>query len=218
MPLPCASVIANCAGRSFSWVAAWRGVLAARFPGLPNVGNRRRHFWAPLLVLTGTLFLAGHQAGAAEPEIIGSERYTNQVRQALLLLAARDTNAYAIVTNYVGRIKEGAPSGMWAYLDPPTYEMSDVTAFYSLTWCAGTMAHDSFHSKLYHDYLKTHAGPVPDEVWTGQAAERLCMKHQLAVMRRIGAGAAELDWATREADGSYVSGHETWNDYSKRKW
>jgi hypothetical protein len=162
--------------------------------------------------------LVHDRANAAGPEIIGSMQYSNQVRQALLLLEARDTNAYAIVTNYIGQIKEGEHSGMEAYLTPPVYEMSDRTAFYSLTWCAATIAHDSFHSKLYHDYQKAHGDPVPDEIWTGRAAEQKCMKHQLAVMECIGATQNEMDWAKKQADGHYVKDNENWSDFNNRKW
>ena len=151
-------------------------------------------------------------------EIAGSARYCNQVREALLLLKARDADAYTIVTTYVKRIEESEHSGMAAYSDPPTYEMSDATAYYSVTWCAATIAHDSYHSKLYHDYLKEHAGPVPDEIWTGRAAERQCMKHQLAVMEHVGATKPEIDWAKKQADGNYVKDNEDWKDYEKRNW
>jgi hypothetical protein len=107
---------------------------------------------------------------------------------------------------------------MWAYKTPPTYEMSDSTAFYSLSWCAATIAHDSYHSKLYHEYQKTHGGDVPAAVWTGTAAEQQCMKHQLDVMQRIGATQWEIDYAKKQADGHYAKDHETWEDYNKRKW
>jgi hypothetical protein len=157
-------------------------------------------------------------ANAGQPEIVGSMQYSNRVHQALLLLEARDTNAYAIVTNYIGRIKEAEHSGMWAYLTPPTYEMGGTTAFYSVTWCAGTIAHDSFHSKLYHEYQKAHDGPVPNDIWIGRAAEQQCMKHQLAVMEHIGATTREMDWARKQADGHYVNDNEGWSDFNKRKW
>jgi hypothetical protein len=159
-----------------------------------------------------------HNASEAEPEIVGSLPFRNQVHQALLLLKSRDTNAYAIVTNYVGRIQEGKRSGMWAYKTPPTYEISSKTAFHSLTWCTATIAHDSFHSKLYHDYRKQHAGAVPDAVWTGIAAERQCMKHQLFVMDRIGANHWEIEYAKKQADGHYAKDNETWEDYESRTW
>jgi hypothetical protein len=42
-------------------------------------------------------------------EIAGSERFSNQVSQAVLLLKTRGTKAYAILTNYVGRIQKGVP-------------------------------------------------------------------------------------------------------------
>jgi len=163
--------------------------------------------------------LGGHCVRAAEPEIVGSVGFSNRVHQAILLLKERDLEAYAIVTNSVGRIQEGERSGMWAYKTPPTYEMSDRTAFYSPTWCAATVTHDSFHSKLYHDYQKAHRGEVPDDLWTGTAAEQQCMKHQLEVMKRIGSTQQEIDYAKKQADGNYVKDHETWEDYKKnRKW
>jgi hypothetical protein len=144
--------------------------------------------------------------------------FSNQVQRALLLLKTRDADAFAIVTNYVGRIQEGERSGMWAHKTPPTYEMSRTNAFYSLSWCAATIAHDSFHSKLYHDYQKEHGRPVPDPIWTGRAAERQCMKHQLLVMERIGAAKREIDYAKQQADGHYVKDNETWQEYLQRNW
>jgi hypothetical protein len=157
-------------------------------------------------------------ARASQLEIMGSVRFSNQVHQAMILLETRDRDAYGIVTNYVGRIQEGEHSGMWAYKTPPTYEMADTNAFCSLTWCAATIAHDSFHSKLYHDYQKVHDGEVPGVVWTGTAAEQQCMKYQLAVMEQIGATKQEIDYAKKLADGHYVKDNETWEDYKNRKW
>jgi hypothetical protein len=172
----------------------------------------------PALLLALTLSPFSAAARASEPEIVGSERFDRQVRQALLLLKTRDANAYAIVTTYIGRIQQGERSGMWAYNTPPTFEMSDRTAFYSVTWAAATIAHDSFHSKLYHDHLKAHGGRVPDAVWTGRAAEEQCMKHQLEVMARIGATQWEIGHAKRQAGGHYAKDGETWNEYRQRKW
>ena len=170
-------------------------------------------------LLISMLILATQSGLAQEPEIIGSAQYSNRVHQALLLLESHDANAYAIVTNNIGRITEGEHSGMWAYQNPPTYEMSDVTAFHSLTWCAATIAHDSYHSKLYHDYKSAHAGEsVPDEIWIGRTAEQQCMQHQIEVMKRIGATQRELDWATQQADGHYVSDTNSWRNFDRRKW
>jgi hypothetical protein len=182
-----------------------------------GVMKLRRLIWL-LAFFAWTLLQSCLCARAAEPEISGSARFSDQVRHALLLLKSRDIRAYAIVTNYVSRIKEGKRSGMWAYQKPPTYELSDTNAFYSVTWCAGTIAHDSFHSKLYHDYLKEHGGRVPDAVWTGTTAEQQCMKHQLVVMEHIGATKWEIGYAQKQADGHYVKNSETWQEYEKRSW
>ncbi len=155
---------------------------------------------------------------AAEPEVRGSERFQEQVRRALRLLQERDRDAYAIVTRHIGRIQEAERSGMWAQRTPPTFDLSGVTAFYSVTWCAAAIAHDSFHSKLYHDYRKEHGGEVPLDAWTGTAAEQQCMKHQLAVMERIGAPEREIEHARKMADGHFVKDNKDWEEYRKRSW
>src|SRR6266403_1498390 len=48
----------------------------------------------------------------SEIEIVGSDRFSNQVHEALLLLKTKAPDAYDIVTNYVGRIQQGSHSGM----------------------------------------------------------------------------------------------------------
>lgn len=171
-----------------------------------------------ILSLTLAALQVCHCADAAEPEVIGSEQFVQQVRQALLLLKTRDAGAYLIVENYIGRIQEGERSGMWAYKTPPTYEMSRVTSSYSLTWTAATIAHDSCHSQLYHEYKKTHPGRVPDAVWSGTASEQRCVQHQLLVMEHIGATKGEINHVKKLADGRYVKDRETWQDYEKRNW
>jgi len=185
----------------------WRAATASK------TGPFNFPLWLSLVLLWSVI-----ESPAAVPEIVGSLQFSNQVHQALILLQTRDTNAYAIVTNYIGRIAQGQQSGMWAYKNPPTYEMGDSTTFYSLTWCAATIAHDSFHSKLYHDYGRTNAGVVPDNVWTGKAAEQQCMAHQILVMQHIGASKREIDHAKSQADGHYAKENETWEEYKKRTW
>ena len=146
-------------------------------------------------------------------EIIGTREYKQQVIKALELLEKKSPEAYLNVCKYVGRIVESERSGMLAYNTPPTYEMSKVTALYSVSWCAATIAHDSFHSKLYHDYQKEHNGPVPPEIWTGIKIEQICMKYQLKVMEQIEAPKAEIEHAEKRKDGRYSE-----VDYKNRNW
>ena len=87
-------------------------------------------------------------------QIKGTTKFNEQVVSALILLRDKSPEGYRIVTNYIGAINQARRSGMRVDFVPPTFEMANPTAFYSLTWCAGSIAHDSFHSKIYHDYRK----------------------------------------------------------------
>lgn len=177
--------------------------------------------WAGFLVVLALVLGCSrewHPAGVAQLQIVGSPEFSNQVHRAVTLLRERDLPAYVLLTNYVGRIKEAERSGMCAYDTPPTFELSASSAFSSVTWCASVIAHDSFHSKLYHDYRGPGQREVPAPVWTGRAAERQCMTHQLSVMHRIGAPLPEIQWARSHADGRYVRDGETREDYLRRNW
>ena len=66
-------------------------------------------------------------------EVRGSTIFKNQVNDSLKLLKDKAPDAYDIVLNYVGRIEQGKHSGMWAYKNPPTFELNDHSAFYSIT-------------------------------------------------------------------------------------
>jgi hypothetical protein len=83
------------------------------------------------------------------------------------------------------------------------------------------VAHDTYHSKLYHEYLDTHDGPVPDEAWRGKAKELECIQFQARVLKDISAPDYETDYVSK-ADGSHFDvdgdGKETGNDYVKRDW
>ena len=143
--------------------------------------------------------------GGLAPEIVGSERFQTRVRDALALLRSRDAAAYAIVAGYVGRIEQSARSGMRAYADPPTFFLTEKDAMYSTEWAAAVIAHDSYHSKLYFDYRASHTSDVPAQAWGGTQSEIKCMRHQLAVMRRIGSSQWEIDHALLDADGHHVN-------------
>ena len=164
------------------------------------------------------LFLACKRHSGGRPDIVGSKRFITQVTGGLALLQARAPDAFSNVVKYVGRIKESDRTGMRAYETPPTFDLADTTAFYSTTWCAAAMAHDSFHSKLYHDYQATNSAPVPDNIWMGRPAEAQCMSYQIDVMRKIGAPDFEIDYAKTQADGHYVNDSESWEEYKKRTW
>ena len=80
--------------------------------------------------------------------VVGNKEFIEQVQTAVTLMKVKAPNAFGMTQSYVGRIEQGPRSGMWAYRDPPTFELNDRSAFYSITWCAGSIVHDSYHSKL----------------------------------------------------------------------
>ncbi len=125
----------------------------------------------------------------------GSDAFVQQTTRALTLLHDRAPEAYKKVQTYIGIIEETDHSGMAAYENPPRYEVSDKTAFYSLTWYASTIAHDATHSELYHQYRAAHqTNNVPDNAWTGIDIEKACNAYQLAVLKQIGGPSSEIDY------------------------
>lgn len=111
---------------------------------------------------------------AAAVEIIGEPGFFDQTERALSLLLDRAPDAHAKVLAHIGVIEQGEHSGMWAFEDPPMLDVNDRTAFHSLTWYAGAIAHDATHSELYHAYVSEYGFPVPEETWAGVEAEAFC--------------------------------------------
>jgi hypothetical protein len=155
------------------------------------------------------------------PKVTGSAQLRAQVEAALEVLKNKTPEVYALIQEHVAIIAEGKTSGMWAYRNPPTFEITSTSAAYSITWCAGIIAHDAYHSKLYHDYLRSKGPPVPDEIWTGAEAEKLCIQFQLSVLRKIGAPDHEIEYC-RTLNGEHFdvnkSGKNDWDNYFKRNW
>jgi hypothetical protein len=168
-----------------------------------------------------------HAAGAAAPHsgpitVKGSETFVQQTTAALTLLHDRAPEAYKKVQTYIGIIEETDHSGMAAYENPPRYEVSDKTAFYSLTWYASTIAHDATHSELYYQYRWAHSTTnVPDDAWTGIEIEKACNAYQLAVLKQIGGPASETDYLAG-LDGTHCDvnhdGKCDAQDDSQRDW
>lgn len=125
----------------------------------------------------------------------GTAKFQEQITNALQLLKTKAPTAYVTVTKEIGIIRQATHSGMNAWTNPPTFDLTERTAFYSLTWCAGAIAHDSFHSKLYHDCLRKNPRKgVPDAAWKGEEAEARCLEYQIRVLKEIEAPVHEIDW------------------------
>ncbi len=155
-------------------------------------------------------------------KINGSSDFIAQTHAALTLLEQKAPDAFQKIQAYVGIIEEGKHSGMWAWEQPPRYEVGDQTAFYSVTWYASTIAHDATHSELYAQYQAAHPNqPVPEDAYGGVEIERFCNGYQLEVLKRIGAPQNEIDYMST-LDGTHCDvdhdGDCDWDDYENRNW
>jgi len=155
-------------------------------------------------------------------EIKGTNKFQEQVANALALLRERALPAYGIVTNHVQIIKQSRRSGMRSELLQPTFDLANPTAYYSVTWCAGAIAHDSMHSKIFHDYQKSHSGTHPAYDWNSQVEEeKRCNAHQLQVLRDLNAPLLEINHCAAQ-DGTHADvnkdGKYDWDDYNQGNW
>lgn len=154
-------------------------------------------------------------------QLIGTTRFTGQVQSCLDLLAEKTPEDLAFIQQYIGVIKQHKKSGMVAWANPPRYEMSAKTAFYSITWCASTIAHDAMHSRLYQKYRHVQKGQLLHKLWAGFKAESRAIHFQTQVAKRLSAPEEELHYL-RNLKGTHsdLDGDRklTNKDYQKRDW
>lgn len=146
-------------------------------------------------------------------KIVGDQTCIDQTNQALNLLKSQTSDDYNNVVKYIGIIECAEQgSGMYAWENPPRFKVGKITRDAGTIWYAGTIVHDAWHSKLYHDYLDTHPEEsVPNEIWTGKDAEQKCLDVQSSALQKIGADQTTLDHVKNVINTDY------WND-NNRYW
>jgi hypothetical protein len=191
-------------------------------------------FWFGLAVCMGIIMPASRTRLTLHPmppsppshysgiEIRGNAEFVKQTRAALILLDQKAPAAFEKIQTYIGMIEQGEHSGMWAWENPPRYEVGNATAFFSVTWYASTIAHDATHSELYAQYQAAHPNqPVPEVAYGGVEIERFCIGYQLDVSKQIGAPQSEIDYLST-LDGTHCDldhdGDCDWDDYQNRNW
>lgn len=153
--------------------------------------------------------------------IKGTKRFVHQVLKCLSLVEDKESEAYEFINTYIGVIKQHHISGMDVAADPPTFEMSTKTAFYSLTWCGSSIAHDAKHSYLYQKYKNTADSKSKHKFCMGARAEGKSIHYQRLVSEKIGAPKAEINYLLNlkgshsDLDGD---GQLTPKDYNNRDW
>jgi hypothetical protein len=127
--------------------------------------------------------------------IVGDANCQTSTQAALNLLKAKAPTHYAIVQGSIGIIEcvvEG--SRTYAAQNPPKFSAASATRNAGTVWYAAVLAHEAGHSKLYRDYKAAHPGQaVPESIWTGEAAEKVCLDAQYDALTKLGATIFELD-------------------------
>jgi hypothetical protein len=154
-------------------------------------------------------------------EVRGGTKFRGCTREALTLLS--ETAALALVQAYVKVIRQGKRSGMRAWARRPTFVVGRATWQHSPLWYAGAIAHDAYHSKLYHTASKNNGGDAPaPHTWTGADAEKQCLAFQYAVLESLNSDENTLRYVARWAEhptyGGRPRGLASWLDYLRRWW
>ena len=138
--------------------------------------------------------------------IVGDATFTRNTQNALNLIRRNAPTFYTTVLRYIGVIQQGTSSGMWAWLEPPTFVVGRATYSASVTWYASAIVHDAIHSKQYHQHLAIY-GYVPDNVWTGLDAEMEALEIQRSFLMQVDAPIHEIQHLDYLRDNSV----EWWN-------
>lgn len=123
-------------------------------------------------------------------EINGHREFQWQVSKALELLRLLACEAYDLANRNVVRIREHTVTEVNPLIQPVTIQLAPLTAFHSVTWCAGSIAHEVKHVLLCRE--GEALGLVGNSLWYGQEAELRCIALQATVARMIGAPTAEV--------------------------
>jgi hypothetical protein len=152
-------------------------------------------------------------------EVRGRAAFIRRTEEALALL--RNLPQFPEIQRCVSVIKQGRRSGMWAQKKRPTFVVGRRTWSHSPLWYAGAIAHDAYHSKLYHDARRESAKP-PADSWTGPEAERRCLGYQIEALKALGADDATVAYLEKLRKNPTYQGHHkgwrSWRDYLRRSW
>ena len=156
--------------------------------------------------------------------IVGSEAFLNHVRKALSLLQNKSSSGYPVVKKYIGRIKEGTTSGMYAYYNPPTIQMSPKEALLPTKSIRGPLHYSGVQLSLCMMLIIQKSTMITKKCMdtlqvpttirrysrrTGEAVERECLAFQGKVCREIGAYQPIFEYL-KKCDGRYCQVARNW--------
>lgn len=160
-------------------------------------------------------------------DIRGSARFRLRIKDALKLIWLRDRETFSFIKRYIYIINSGNKTEFYMEGDQPAAVISDAMAFRSVSWCAGVIAHQAWHSFAHYKAQGRLAGAPPEPgtqqdlavdanplkaKYVSLAAvrqlEKTACDFQLKTLEEIGAPARELDQVANRAPKLFSAGHD----------
>ena len=88
------------------------------------------------------------------------------------------------IKRFISVIRQGRASGMEVH--SKTFNVGEATWRAGAQWYAGSIAHDSRHSRLYEEAKAANGTEPRDDAWVGAEAEKKCLAFQLSVLQALG--------------------------------
>lgn len=151
-------------------------------------------------------------------EIQGIDDFINHSEEAIILLVWK-SESFRSIKSYLGRIQQGERSTIRVNKDVPTFIVNERTWRHSRIWYAGAIAHDTYHSYLYHTNKVKNNGnePLPDS-WGGSEAENCCLDFQLQVLMELDAPESILNYIRRLKKDPNYRGNPYWSQNGFQDW
>lgn len=160
-------------------------------------------------------------------EIEGPPEFKSQVTHALKLVWMADRETFLFLRKHIHVVRNENKTDFYLENGRPVAALSRDNAFRSLTWCAGIIAHQAWHS-WYTKARKKRSRAVPPP--PGEKDERVldinparldysgldvilymedkASAFQLEVLKKVGAPRRETDPVFRRAPRDFTAGHD----------
>lgn len=126
--------------------------------------------------------------------------YDKKIREAMELLAEKAHEHYAKLANNAEVILPGLQNASVPEANVVTISWVDLDKG-TITWIAGTLAHEAEHLRIYHTDRSLYANTKENE--------RLAYEANLDALKLVGADQREIDWTLRA-----LKDPPTWEDTS----
>ena len=142
-----------------------------------------------------------HKAAPSAPFVAGSDEHATKINAAAALLREKDPEDYAKLTRYAVLIVPGDKNTSILETNVITVAEEDLDKG-TLTWIAGTLAHEAEHLRIYHTDRALAANVKENE--------RLAYTAGVNALKLVGADQREIDWALKA-----MQNPPAWEDNAK---